>query len=460
MRAASRAALAISCLFLSVVAAQAQGSDASKSVVLTGATLIDGSGGKPVADSAIVIEDGKISAIGDAKSLKLPSGAEVIELKGKTIMPGMVSDHSHIGIVKGLKASPDNYNREYILSQLRQWEAFGVTTITSLGLNAPEFYELRAELHAGKAPGADIFGADRGIGVAMGAPPVAIVPVGPSQIYRPDTPEAAREAIREMAGRKTDLIKIWLDDFGHLLSVKVKPEVYTAAVDEAHKNGLRVAFHINDLEDAQAALKAGADIIAHGIRDKEVDAPTIELMKAAGTWYIPTLALDDSNFIFADKPQVEADPFVNRALDPAVKAQLEDPAWQQKVHDAPGSERARKALAMNQKNLMTLYRAGINIGFGSDSGVGLRFPGIAEHRELDLMVEAGLTPLQALTIATSGAAKFLKLEDRGVLQVGKLADLVVLDADPSVDIANVHKISAVWHRGRPVAGPIASFAQR
>ncbi|OAF19187.1 amidohydrolase family protein [Bradyrhizobium neotropicale] len=459
MRAASAVALAISGLFLSVPA-QAQNKDVSKPVVLTGATLIDGLGGKPVADSILVIEDGRISAVGDAKSVKAPAGAEVIDLKGKTIMPGMISDHSHIGIVRGLKVSPDNYNRDYILSQLRQWEAYGVTTITSLGLNAPEFYDLRAELHAGNVPGADIFGADRGIGVAMGAPPVAIVPVGPSQIYHPDTPEAAREAVREMAGRKTDLIKIWLDDFGKLLPVKVKPEVYTAAVDEAHNNKLRVAFHINDLEDAQAALKAGADILAHGIRDKEIDPPTIDLMKTGAAWYVPTLALDDSNFIFADKPQVTADPFVNRGLDPAVKTQLEDPAWQQKVHDAPGSERARKALAMNQKNLMTLYRAGINIGFGSDSGVGLRFPGVAEHRELDLMVEAGLTPLEALTIATSGAAKLLKVEDRGVLQAGKLADLVVLDADPSVDIANAHKISAVWHRGRPVAGSIATFARR
>ncbi|UPK01368.1 amidohydrolase family protein [Bradyrhizobium sp. 170] len=460
MRAVSAIALAISGLLLSDIAVQAQNKDASKPVVLKGATLIDGLGGKPIADSVLVIKDGRISAAGDAKSVKAPSGAEVVDLKGKTIMPGMISNHSHIGIVRGLKASPDNYNREYIISQLRQWEAYGVTTITSLGLNAAEFYDLRADLHSGKAPGADIFGADRGIGVALGAPPVAIVPVGPSQVYRPDTPEAARQAIKEMAGRKTDLVKIWLDDFGKLLPVKVKPEVYAAAVDESHKNKLRVAFHINDLEDAQAALKAGADIIAHGIRDKEVDAPTIDLMKKGATWYVPTLALDDSNFIFADKAKVAADPFVNRALDPAVKTQLEDPAWQQKVHDAPGSERARKALAMNQKNLMTLYKAGINIGFGSDSGVGLRFPGVAEHRELDLMVEAGLTPLQALTIATSGAAKLLKLDDRGVLKAGKLADLVVLDADPSADISNAHKISAVWHRGRPVAGSIATFAQR
>ena len=131
MRAVSAIALAISGLLLSDVAAQAQNKDVSKPVILKGATLIDGSGGKPVADSVLVIKDGRISAVGSAKSVKVPSGAEIVDLKGKTVMPGMISNHSHVGIVKGLKASPDNYNREYILSQLRQVESFGVTTITS-----------------------------------------------------------------------------------------------------------------------------------------------------------------------------------------------------------------------------------------------------------------------------------------------------------------------------------------
>ncbi|MBR1175230.1 amidohydrolase family protein [Bradyrhizobium sp. KB893862 SZCCT0404] len=456
LRLAALVAVGLSALY---APARAQSVDPTKPIALKGATLIDGLGGQPVANSVVIIESGKISAVGPSESIKIPPAAQVIDLAGKSIIPGLISNHSHLGIVKQLKASPDNYNREYILSQLRQWEAYGVTSLTSLGLNAPLFYELRAELHAGTAPGSDIFGADRGVGVAMGAPPVSIVPVGPDQIYRPDTPDAARAAVKEMAGRKTDLIKVWLDDFGHSLPVKVKPEIYTAVVDEAHKNGIRVAFHINDIEDAQAALKGGADILAHGIRDKEVDASTIDLMKKGATWYIPTLALDDSNFIFADKPQITNDPFVQLGLDPAAKALFNDPAWREKVHNAPGSERARAALAMNEKNLLTLYKAGVNIGFGSDSGVGLRFPGIAEHRELDLIVESGLTPLQAITIATSNAAKLLKLDDRGVLQAGKLADIVVLDADPSANIANVHRISAVWHRGRPVAGPIAAFAQ-
>jgi imidazolonepropionase-like amidohydrolase len=105
-----------------------------------------------------------------------------------------------------------------------------------------------------------------------------------------------------------------------------------------------------------------------------------------------------------------------------------------------------------------VHDAGVRIGFGSDSGVGLRFPGVAEHRELALSVEAGLNPMQALTLATSNAAALLKLEDRAVLAAGKLANLVVLDGDPTTDIGNSKKIHAVWHRGREAAGPVEAFS--
>ena len=106
---------------------------------------------------------------------------------------------------------------------------------------------------------------------------------------------------------------------------------------------------------------------------------------------------------------------------------------------------------------VTCDSPGIGVGFGSDSGVGLRIPGVAEHLELALMVEAGLTPMQAITNATSNAAALLKLDDRGLLASGKSADLVVLEGDPSVDISNSRKIHAVWHRGKQAAGPVETF---
>jgi imidazolonepropionase-like amidohydrolase len=429
----------------------------AQTTILRGARVIDGTGAVPVDNVSIVIREGRIAAIGPAASIPVPNGAEVIDYSGKTIIPGLISNHSHVGIFDGLKASAENYNRSFILKQLKQYEAYGVTGVTSLGLNPPLFYELRAELHAGSLPGADMFGADRGVGVVDGAPPATIVPVADNQISRPDDAEAARQAVREMAARKADLVKIWLDDFGGMLKVKVKPEVYGAVIDEAHKNGLRVAAHVFDLEDAKAIVRAGVDIIAHGVRDKVVDAELIEMLKARSVWYVATVVLDDSNYVFAEQPIWMKEGSFQRGLHPALRALFDDPAWRERTVGAAGSAKAKANVAMNKQNLKTLHDAGVQIGFGTDSGVGLRIPGIAEHRELALMVEAGFTPVQAITIATSKAAALLKLDDRGALAAGKLANLVVLDSDPASDIANTRKIHAVWHRGKKAAGSIDTF---
>jgi imidazolonepropionase-like amidohydrolase len=149
------------------------------------------------------------------------------------------------------------------------------------------------------------------------------------------------------------------------------------------------------------------------------------------------------------------EPFLQRALHPAVRAQFDDPAYRERTLALPATAKNKAAVTTNKQNLKALHDAGVRVGF--DSGVGLRIPGVAEHLELALMVEAGLTPMQAITNATSNAAALLKLDDRGVLASGKLADLVVLDGDPTADIANSRKIHAVWHRGKKAAGPIETF---
>jgi imidazolonepropionase-like amidohydrolase len=135
-------------------------------VVLAGARLIDGSGRPAVENSTLLIEEDKISAAGQGP-IKYPAEAQVIDCRDKTIIPGLISDHSHIGVVDGTSVKPENYNRENILRQLRQYEAYGVTTVTALGLNAPSFYQLRADQHEGRSPGADVFGADCGIGTKI-----------------------------------------------------------------------------------------------------------------------------------------------------------------------------------------------------------------------------------------------------------------------------------------------------
>src|SRR5262245_11699335 len=395
----------------------------AQTTVLRGARVIDGAGGAPIDSATIVIRDGRIVAIGPSANTSVPDGAEIVDYSGKTIIPGLISAHSHVGIFVGLKAAAENYNRESILRQLRQLEAYGVTTVMSLGLNGPLFYELRPELHAGNVPGADLFGADRGIGVVGGQPSAAVVPVADNQVARPDGTDAARIAIREMAARKADMVKIWLDDAGGALPTKVKPEIYSAVIDEAHKNNLRVAAHIYDLDDAKAIVRAGVDIIAHGVRDKSVDTEFIDMMKAQSVWYISTIVLDYTNFVFADQPPWMREPFLQRALHPAGRAQFDDPEYRERTLASPATAKNRAAVTTNKQNLKAVHDAGIGVGFGSDSGVGLRIPGVAEHLELALMVEAGLTPMQAITNATANAAALLRLDDRGVLASGKFADL-------------------------------------
>lgn len=430
----------------------------SSAVVLSNARVIDGMGGPTIDEASIIMDEGHIVAIGPATVVKQPAGAMIVDCRGKTIIPGLISDHSHVGLVNGIKTVAANYTRDNILRQLRQYEAYGVTTVTALGLNGPAFYPLRKELHTGKIPGADLFGADRGLGVADGAPPVGWLPLGSDQLDRPSTPEQARQYVRAAAARKPDLIKFWLDDFHGSLKLRMKPEVYEAIIEEAHKLKLRVAAHIYYLADAKALLRAKVDILAHGVRDQPVDAEFVQEMKASGVWYIPTLGLDESFYIYADQPTFTQEASFLHSLQSELRTQLSDPPWIEKVRNDPKMRDYRDALRMNQRNLKTLYDAGVRIGFGTDSGATpLRIPGFAEHRELQLVVEAGLTPTEAISLATRNAAALLGQTDRGVLAEGKLADLVILDADPRDDIANMHKIVAVWHRGKKVSGSLDEF---
>jgi imidazolonepropionase-like amidohydrolase len=428
--------------------------------VIRGATVIDGTGAAPMNDVTLVIDGGKITMMGPGLRAKMPADTRVVDYTGKTIIPGLVSDHSHVGAVDGIRSGlPDLYHRDNILRQLRQWRAYGVTTVTSLGMNeASVFYPLRAELHAGKAEGSDLFGADHGIGVPNGAPPAKMVKVGPDQLDRPATANQARTAVDAAAARGTDLVKIWLDDFNGSLPVKMKPEIWRAVIDEAHAKHLRVAAHVYYLEDARRLVEGGVDILAHGVRDKPVDAAFVDAMKRHGTWYVATLDLNEAAYVYARHPAWMDRPFFTHAVQGDLATQFADRAWRDRVQNDGSTKSNEDALQTNLKNLKTLYDAGVKIGFGTDSGATpLRIPGFAEHRELALMVDAGLTPLQAIQVATQRAAQLLNLDDRGVLANGKRADFIVLDNDPSKDIGATTSINAVWQRGHEVSARVDAF---
>jgi imidazolonepropionase-like amidohydrolase len=428
-------------------------SAAADTVVLHDVNLIDGSGGAPRAHTDVVIRDGRIAAIRAASGRSIRG--TVVNLSGRTVLPGLISDHSHLGLTDGKNAGAQYATTTNILRQLLQYQAYGVTSVVSLGLNQQSFYDLQPRIHSGDLQGADMFGADRGFGVPDGAPPAAMG-ITQAQVYRPNTIEQARAEVRETASRHPTFVKIWVDDFHGQMPQKLSPPIYQAIIEEAHAQGLRVAAHVYYLADAKQLVADGVDVLAHGVRDVPVDQEFIGAVKTHHVWYIPTLGLDESAYLFAEHPDLASQPLLAHALQPALAEQLADPAWRAGVlRDAKKLAADKSSLTMNEKNLKTLYDAGVQIGFGTDSGATpLRIAGFAEHRELDLLVEAGLTPLQAVGTATKNAAALLKLDDRGTVAPGKWADLLVVQGDPSQQIADVDRIVSVWRHGKQVAGAL------
>jgi imidazolonepropionase-like amidohydrolase len=423
------------------------GARAQQVVVLRDVRLIDGTGAAPREHVSLVLRDGKIGRIGGA-GLAAPAGAEVRELTGKTVMPGLISAHSHLGLlVDEAENSATAYTRENVVAQLKQFERYGVTTVMSLGVNRDLVYELRAEQRDDKLGGATILTAGRGIGVPGGAPPL---PAAADQIYRPASVEEARKDVDELAEHRADIVKIWVDKM-HGAAPEMSPEVYKAVIDEAHAKGLRVAAHEYALEDAKRLVADGVDVLAHSVRDQVVDDAFVQAMKAHGVWYISTFTVDESFFVYADRPAFMQTEFFKEAAGPKLLAKFDASGYAEKVNGDPQTAQHRKDFEIGQQNLKKLFDAGVLVGFGTDSGaLPGRIPGFAEHRELELMVRAGLTPLQAITAATGSNAKLLHLSDRGTIEVGKRADLLIVNGDPLADIRNTREVFAVYHGGRSV----------
>ena len=240
---------------------------------------------------------------------------------------------------------------------------------------------------------------------------------------------------------------------------RCRPEIYQAIIDEAHKNGLRVAAHLYHLDDARVLVADGVDVIAHSIRDGEVDNALLSAMKNHHVAYIPTLSLDDFAFAYGDSPAWISDPFFRAALDPGVLEMITSSEYKAKTRANKVAALETAALPVAMTNLKKIYDAGILVALGTDSGATpVRVQGFAEHMELALMVQAGLTPLQAISVATKSAAQLLRIADNyGTLEPGKKANFIVLERDPSQDIRNTQTIRAVWKNGARVSdGPLES----
>jgi imidazolonepropionase-like amidohydrolase len=433
--------LLVAVLFTSVLARSQQ------PVILHNATVIDGTGSPAREHLDITLRRGLIESVSPASQAHA-AGASVIDCTGKTVIPGLVSAHSHLGVLlNNTEQSPDAYTRGNVTAALNQFERYGVTTMLSLGLNRDLVYDLRGQQRAGALGGATLLTAGRGIGVTNGAPPFA---VAADQVYRPTTADEARHDVDEMAAHHVDIVKIWVDPL-HGKVPEMPPTIYAAVIDEAHKNRLHVAAHEYQLGDAKQLVEDGIDVLAHSVRDQAVDAAFVQSMLQHHTWYIPTLALDEAFYIYATNPEIMQTHFFKQAAGPQLLAKLKGPA-------SPQAAQSQQDEAMGRRNVKTLYDAGVQIAFGTDSGAAPgRIPGFSEHRELEDLVQAGLTPLQALTIATGQTGKLLHTLDPtvnvGLISPGFSADVIVLSGDPLNDIRNTRRIVAVYHRGRPVPNP-------
>jgi len=231
----------------------------------------------------------------------------------------------------------------------------------------------------------------------------------------------------------------------------MSPEIAKAIIDRAHHYKLPLAAHLFYLDDARYLLQSGADYIAHSIRDREVDAETIALLKKRDICVCPTLTREVSTFVYESRPAFFDDPFFLKEADKQVMDQLLDPKRQEAMRRSESAQRYKKALEMASRNLKKLSDSGVRIAFGTDTGPPARFQGYFEHMEMDLMYKAGLTPAQILKSATSDAAKCMNVAGKlGTLQKGAWADLVVLDSNPATDIKNMRSINSVWIAGKKI----------
>lgn len=436
-------------LFLLLTLLSFRANSQTEKILFQDVTLLDGTGTKPRENVDLLISNGKIEKIG--KGLKV-SGARVQNLKGKTIIPALISAHVHVGAFEGTVTGPQVYTRANILSQLKKYQDYGVTTLLSLGTDKPLIFEgLRDSSQVGLLPGARLFSAGYGFKI-----PHKGGSFEKDFTYYPNNPDEVREQMASLAKLKPTAVKMWVDDFGGG-SPKLSPPVSTSIIQEAHRHNLQAAAHLYYVSDAHTLVDAGLDLIAHSIRDKEVDDALLQKMKKKGTIYIPTLSLDEYAYIYARQPEWVNDAFFKASLDPGVYEMITAKSYQENIKNSPSYNRNRKAFEMAMINLKRISDAGVTIALGTDSGAfPVRTQGFSEHLELELMVQAGLSPLQVITTATKNAAKAMKIDQElGTLEIGKTADFLVLSANPANNIKNTRKIESVWKAGKLVSrGPL------
>ena len=422
-------------------------SPSNRAVLYEGARLIAGDGSAPIESSAVLVENGVITRIGSTGRISAPRGASHIDLTGKTIMPTLVNAHGHPGFQRDLTYTAENFTRETIMNDLNRALYFGVAVVQSQGIERGDVtYRIRSDQEAGRLGGARLRIAGRGIG-APNAGPGAAAYAGIA--YEVTTETEARQAVRELATKHVNIVKIWVDDRNGR-APRLAPNLYRAIINEGHKHGLQVNAHVFYHTDATDLVDAGIDGFAHLVRDKEMDDALIASIVRHNVYVMPNLSPEWSTYIEVPHWLKDGDPLM-ALIQRSVPQPVVERIRKSYENRSPAAvERTRTQYGILQRSLAKLAKANAKIILGCDTGLVDHPFGMSEQHELESMVNAGMTPMQVIVAATSRPAEYLKLEKMGVLASGKEADFLVLEANPLDNITNTQRISRMYIKGAEV----------
>ena len=428
-------------LALLMLAGVTVGVQAPAVTVIIGGTLINPAG-DAVPNTVITLEGSRIRSVVQLARGNASTGSgtgQIIDATGKFVIPGLADMHNH------LEDGGINFQQNRV-ANLGRLLAAGITTVFDPNVPEGDFTKLKAAAAADESQYPRFFGTGPSItieGDTLG-----------SQSPKPKTPDEARAVVQKLKALNVDAIKTQRDDFGWAstrLNQLMNPDVLQALVDEAHRLGLKVYVHAPQLPRAKEALKAGVDGLLHGIIDEAVDADFIDAMKRNNAIYIPTLGM------FEDVADVSA------------WAMRQAPYWDQLGLQPAGLYQAytgtgqgaqlfrsmlnntaftKQRLPVLRSNLKKVADAGIPIVMGTDTGFFGVLLGVATPLEMELMVDAGLKPADVIRSATINAARMIgRDKEQGTIEAGKVADLLILDANPLDDIKAVRRIYRVVKGG-------------
>lgn len=402
-------------------------------VFISGALFIPGDG-PPVEGATMIIEDGVITKVGKKGEFFAPRGSLPIDLEGKTIAPLLINLHAYPGLGNVNSFGAKNYRRESLSADLNRYGYYGVGAVLAGGDSDGLAFQLRDEIRQRKTTGAQLYTSGRGIAARGGSGILGNIPI------LIGNEAEARKAVAELADRNADTIILWANG--------MRADASDAVIDEAHKRKLKVFGDAPGLAEAKNLVKANVDALISSVRDREVDDELVAMMKEKKIPLSAALTALESRFAYAEKTSWLGEQAMREVYPASVSAYLSEPVIMNKFRRNPQIGAFRQEFATASRNLKKLADAGVPIALGSGSGLPDTFPGYFEHRELELMVNAGMAPLDVINAATSVSASVLGVSDMGVLAPGKKGSFIIFASNPLESIANSRDIDKVFVNGQ------------